>query len=262
VSDPDQPVTDPDEGKEPVEEEKPETDGGSGEEKPPSTEGPTTPGGNTGGAEENSAGPDEQQNRVWVTEYRLDQVSITRAWGLGTESKYGNDIISVVDEGVDPVDGAELAAAAQELQDYYASMGTDLTPVDDGWDRVKGIEVSVGYRLVPVGGHYEYYDNEEELAEIYAHGDSALTDEQRQQNGTIFNQTYTFTTSDGQTFTSKKQAVDYCTNNDATIADVKLDNSQALNGYIRTQTVDEMVVNAGGEMGSAWCLEGETILDK
>lgn len=208
-----------------------------------------------------SADAGDEQGQVWVNEYRLVSVGESKAHGLGIKTSFGDDVVFYRDDD-NPEAGTsdEMVAAYNALSAYLEDMLDVDAPYNDGWDRVTAVNNHSYWKLVKTGGHYETYDTAAEKAQLYAHGDSVITQNQRMVDGDDSHYKFTFQTSDGMTFDKKKEAWNHCQQASASIVSADVVSASDAEGILYYQDVDDMIAAADGTPGEAWCLAGTTIL--
>lgn len=213
-------------------------------------------------AEASEPQPGDEQGTVWVQEYELVSRNYTQWVGIGVNTPYGMDMAFYSDDLVGNVSNTpEVMRVQNAFQEYYQEMkNTSLSP-NEGSDRLTGTVNRQESFLVEAGGHFETYTNAEEKAELYAYGNSAIDPDRLRVTGYDNAAYFLYTMSDGAQIKTKKAAWEYLdTHSGVKILDGSLESEVLRDGYLYSQTPEDMVTAAGGNPNQPWCLVGQKIL--
>lgn len=207
----------------------------------------------------------DQAERVWVNEYKWEYYLVDTDTVVDDMSTpYGNGATYVSTDYT----GGFIEETRNAYLEYYNSLTDMNAPYSERWEKEDVSYRNDRYHLVKTGGHWEYIRNEEERQALYSSNESAWafgTDTNRSfldaSLRTIVSQ-IEYTTSDGQTFTNRADAWRHCEQTGAYIASYDGPHETYYNEEDYTQNIDDLIAEAGGTPGEAWCLTGDTLVSR
>lgn len=207
----------------------------------------------------------DQAEKVWVNEYKWEYYLVdTDTVVDDIPTPYGNGVTCVYTDYT----GGFIEETWNAYLEYYKSLTDMSAPYSERWEKEDVSYRNNRYHLVKTGGHWEYIRNEDERRALYSSNENSWTFGTDTKDSffdaslrTIISQTE-YTTSDGQTFVNKADAWRHCEQTGAYISSYDGPHEIYYNEEDYRQNIDDLIAEAGGTPGEAWCLTGDTLVSR